>query len=408
MFDNSISVLSRVSARIKRIVILTELVIQLLFIGYYAYLLVTNLDNVVFIIAYSILIFIATTVFFVMVFTLDPYQKRAIAFRKKIRKYARMISWAGKIMVIGYNIYRLVAFGLTETGQLLLIFSVIIFFAEIALFIVSMIITYYSQLLIYALQMDYQHLIGEDEDISEKPIGRILLTANNNMDHEEEVNKLFIEHEIYDVIKQYAAKERHTLIRRRQLEKKLLRYYNDTLDYYRDNNELNDLYNAIEVLGLDKNEYPHMYVLRFFLINYIEQVYVGLTVQYIRFVLCALRYYKDTSYMPVTEMVYRTIIKHLTKNSVWNKPINEIRQEKKSFFSSLFKGNSNNTELDNSYSKKMYNDVYNIITNSIEEYEEELKKTIGGEIESIVSSTIKKKVRGSLRTRFKNIFKKKK
>ena len=406
MFDNSISVLSRVSARIKRIVILTELVIQLMFIGYYTYLLVTNLDNVVFIIAYSILIFLATSVFFVMVFTLDPYHKKAIAFKKRIRKYARMISWLGKITVIGYNIYRLVAFGLTETGQLLLIFSVIIFFAEIALFIVSMIVTYYSQLFIYALQMDYQHLIGDNEDISDKPIGRILLTANNNADHEEEVNQLFIEHEIYDVIKQYAAKERHTVIRRRKLEKKLLRYYNYTLDYYRDNNALNDLFDAIEVLGLDKNEYPHVYVLKFFLINYIEQVYVGLNVQYIRFVLCALDYYRDTKYLPATDMVYRTIIKHLTKNSVWNKLISEIGQEKKSFFS-MFKGNSN-TEADKTISKKMYNDVYNIITKSIEEYEEELKKTIGGEIESIVSSTIKKKVHGSLKSKFKNIFKKKK
>ena len=124
MLENTTSVISRAAARIKRIVTITELVIQLMFIGYYAYLLVVNYQDIVLLIAYSILIFLATAVFFVMIFTLDPYQKRAIAVRKQIRKIARIISWVGKMMVVGYNIYRLVVYGLSETGQLLLIFSI--------------------------------------------------------------------------------------------------------------------------------------------------------------------------------------------------------------------------------------------------------------------------------------------
>ena len=404
MFDNSVSVLSRAVARIKRIVTIAELVIQLMFIGYYAYLLVVNHDDIVFLIAYSILIFIAAVIFFVMIFTLDPYQKRAIAFKKKTRKYARIISWTGKLMVISYNIYRLVAFGMTETGQLLLIFSIIIFLGEVALFVVSSISVHFIQLFIYSLQMDYQNIIGEKEEISEKPIGRILLAANNNNNYEEDVNKLFVEHEIYEEVKKYATNELHANIKRRKLEKQLLRYYDYTLDYYQNNNDLTQLFDDIEILGLDKKEYAHLYVLQFFLINYIEQVYVGLNLQYMRFVLCGLSHFRDYKSAPVVDMIYHIVIKHLYKNNKWDKPINE-ENEKKSIIPFIKKENK---ESNVTLSKKMYQEVSNIISNSIEEYEEELNKTIGGEIGSIVTDTIKKKVHGSVKKKFKGMFKRKK
>ena len=405
MFDNSVSVFSRAASKCRKLFLITELFVQLMFIGYYAYLLVVNKEQLVLLIAYSVLIFLATSVFFVMVFTLDPYQKKAFKIKKKIRRVARIISWTGKATVIGYNIYRLVAVGMSETGLLLQVFSIIVFVLEIGFFVVSTIFTYYSRLLIYALQMDYQQLIGKKEDIDEKPIGRILIAANNNEDHEEEVNKLFVEQEIYEVIKKQAYAEKHTTIKRRKLERQLLRYYENTLDYYRDNNKLTELYDDIEILGLDKKEYPHLFVLEFFLINYIEQVYVGLNNQYMRFVLCGLSNYRDTNYMPVIDMVYHVIIKHLYKNKEWDKPLNTLSEEKRSFFSFLKKEQK---EEELSTTKKKYNDVKIIIQEGIEEFEEESKKTIGGEIESIVSSTIKKKVHGSLKNKFKNIFKKKK
>ena len=405
MLEKTTSVISRATARIKRIVTITELVIQLMFIGYYAYLLVVNYQDIVLLIAYSILIFLATAVFFVMIFTLDPYQKRAIAVRKQIRKIARIISWLGKMMVVGYNIYRLVVYGLSETGQLLLIFSIIIFLIEVGLFLVSTLFSYYSQLFLFALQMDYQHIIGEKEEISEKPIGRILLTANNNNDREQDVNNLFVEHEIYDAVKKYSLKGPLQIIGRRKLEKRLLNYYNDTKYYYSDNNKLVDLYNEVELLHIDKNENTELFILKFFLINKIEQAYLGLNEQYFRFVLCGLSYYLDVKQQEIIDIIYHILIKHLSKNKEWNKLITEPVAEKKSIFS-IFKGKDNPGS--ERASIRMYNDVFNIISISVRKYEEDIKKTIGGEIETLVTKTITKKVKGSFKNKFKNIFKKKK
>ena len=127
MFNNSISVLSRAVARFKKIVLFAELFIQLMFVGYYTYLLVVHRDDLVLLIGYSILTVLGVAIFFVMLFTLDPYQKKVLEFKKYIRRTLRMVSWTGKIIVIGYNIYCLIRFGMSETGNLLLILSMVLF-----------------------------------------------------------------------------------------------------------------------------------------------------------------------------------------------------------------------------------------------------------------------------------------
>ena len=55
MFNNSISVLSRAAARFKKTVLIVELLIQLMFVGYYTYLLVVHHDDLILLIGYSIL-----------------------------------------------------------------------------------------------------------------------------------------------------------------------------------------------------------------------------------------------------------------------------------------------------------------------------------------------------------------
>ena len=405
MFNNSISVLSRAAARFKKIVLVAELLIQLMFVGYYTYLLVVHREDLVLLVGYSILTMLGISIFFVMLFTLDPYQKKVLEFKKYIRRVLRVVSWTGKVIVIGYNIYYLIRFGMTETGQLLLVFSAIIFVTEIVLFVISTILSYYCQLFIYALKMDYQHFIGDKEDISEKPIGRVLLNVNSDIDHEDEVNNLFIEQEIYEAVKKYSEKEDSPVINRRKVEKQILSYYKDTQFYYLDNDKIVELCNAISNIEIDKKEQPNLYVLKFFLINGVEKVYYGLTDQYFRFVLTGLVIYLNKQSLPVVDIVYQIIIKHLVGNSNWNKPLNPTSTPKKSIFS-FFKGKETSSQA--TVSSAMFNDVNEIIKKSVEEKELDLKRTVGGELEGIVSTTIKKKVSGSIKSKIKNIFKKKK
>ena len=405
MFNNSISVLSRAAARFKKIVLFAELIIQLMFVGYYTYLLVVHLNDLVLLIGYSILIALGVSIFVVMLFTLDPYQKKVLEFKKYIRRVLRVVSWTGKVIVIGYNIYCLIRFGMTETGHLLLVLSIIIFVTEVILFVASTILSYYYQLFIYALKMDYQHLIGNNEDISEKPIGRVLLNVNSSIDYEDEVNMLFIEQEIYEETKKYSEKEESLPINRRKVEKQILSFYKDTQFYYLDRDRLIELSEAINEIDIDKKSSSSLYVLKFFLVNALEQVYFGLNDQYFRFVLCALTLYLRTNSLPIVEIVYQIIIKSLVGNTEWNKPLAPIPSAKKSVFS-LFKNKNNNTQT--SLSITMFNAVDEIIKKSVEEKEQEMKRTIGGEIEGIVSTTIKKKVSGSIKSKIKGFFKKKK
>ena len=406
MFNNSISVLSRAAARFKKAVLIVELLIQLMFVGYYTYLLVVHYDDLVLLIGYSILTALGVTIFGVMLFTLEPYQKKVLEFKKYIRRVLRVVSWTGKVIVIGYNIYYLIKFGMTETGQLLLVFSIIIFFTEVVLFIVSTILSYYYQLFTYALQMDYQHFIGDKEDISEKPIGRVLLTLNNETSYEEEVNTLFIEQEIYEEVKKYSEKEDSPVINRRKLEKQIFSYYKDTQFYYLDSDRLVEICDSIDNIDMDGQEFEHLRVLKFFLINGVEKVYYGLTDQYFRFVLSGLVMYLNSKSLPVVEIVYQIIIKHLVGNTDWNKPLAPINTPKKSIFS-FFKGKESSSST-SSVSVSMFPEVNEIIKKSVEVKEKELKKTVGGEIEGIVSTTIKKKVSGSIKSRIKGIFKKRK
>ena len=408
MFNNSISVLSRAAARFKRIVLIAEVFIQLLFVGYYAYLLVVHRDDLILLIGYSVLTALGASIFFVMLFTLDPYRKKVLEFKRYIRRVLRVISWTGKVIVIGYNIYTLIRFGMTETGQLLLVFSIIIFFTEVVLFVVSNIINHYYQLFVFALQMDYQHMIGDNTDMSEKPIGRILLNVNESYDLEEEVTSLFIEQEIYEAVKKYSEQDASIEINRRKLEKQLFNYYSDSLYYYKNNNKLIELANEVNQIETKEDNYQHLYVLKFFLANQVEKTYVGLTNQYFRFVLAGLSHYLDHQQMSAIDVIYRIIIKHLVNNKDWNKQLNVAStSEKKSFFS-FFKKGSKEKETPETVSGSMFNEVNQIVSASVELMEKELKKTVSGEIEGIVSDTIKKKVTGSIRSRIRGFFHRKK
>ena len=228
---------------------------------------------------------------------------------------------------------------------------------------------------------------------------------NSETDYEDEVTSLFIEQEIHEEVKKYSEREDTPEFNRRKLEKQIFSYYKDTQFYYLNSDRLVEICDSINNIDMDGEEFAHLRVLKFFLINGIEKVFYGLTDQYFRFALSGIVIYLNNKSLPVVEIIYQIIIKHLVGNTEWNKLLAPISTPKRSFFS-RFKGKETNSPT--SISESMFPEISETIKKSVEEKEKELKKTVGGEIEGIVSTTIKKKVSGSIKSRIKGFFKKKK
>ena len=82
MFDHSIAVLANISRNIKKYLNITSIVTQLLFMSYYAYLIVINVSNTQFLIAYSLIEGFALLILLVdIITTLNELDRKA----KKIK-----------------------------------------------------------------------------------------------------------------------------------------------------------------------------------------------------------------------------------------------------------------------------------------------------------------------------------
>ena len=398
MFDNSVSVLSKGARKLKAYLHVAEIIAQLIFISYYVYLLVTHLDDVVLLSAYATLLVLGVFVLFFKIFESDPYDRRGRIIKKKWRKAIRFIGWISRGTVIGYNVYYIVQTPTTDTAKLFLIFSGVVLLIEIILFIITSLFNKYYELFIYALKMDYEALNKGEENIERKPIGRILNDFNEDKDYEEEVNELYIEHEIFTTVKRYIEEDDISIsLKRRELEKKLLSYYNRSSSYYNDIEYLVQLLKDIN--NIDKNDEieSHLYVLKFFLINHIDPVYHGLSKQSTRLVLSGLSLYRSEKEGYIIDLIFLTIIKELLNSNEWK----EMLVEKVALLSK----NRKHEEL--STPEKMLVDVERIIKDSTDEYEIYEQGTVTSELKSMVGRHVVKGVSKSLKSRMKNIFKKK-
>lgn len=398
MLDNSVSVISSAARKVRKYHYIFELVAQIVFISYYVYLLVTHYKDIVFFVAYTTLLVLGFLILFIKIFDLDPYDKKGHDIKKKWKKAMRFVSWAGRVTVIGYNVYSAMQNGITEIARLFLIFSAVILILEIILFIVSSISSRYYDLLLYALKMDYEFFNRDEKELAKKPIARILNDVNDGKDFEVEVSELYIEHEIFDTIKRYLEDDDLALnFRRRELEKLLLSYYNKTQSYYYDVEYLVQLLKDINNMEKNPDIAQYLYVLKFLLINHIDHVYRGLSKQSTRLVLCGLSLYRDKKEPYIIELIFLTIIKQLIIDLDWNEYVPERQAE--------FSGKRKPFDL--TTPEKMIDEVNRIIKASKEEYEIYEQGTVTGELKNMATKHVTKTVKKTIKSTFRSIFKRK-
>ena len=119
--------LSSILNVIKKLLFITNIFVQSLFLVFYVYSIYTNLFNTLFLIAYSILFVITCVNFIRYLITYIKQSKKPKIFSRVIR----ICKYTTNGALVAVNTYELIFFGATFIGALLLISSAISFFIHV-------------------------------------------------------------------------------------------------------------------------------------------------------------------------------------------------------------------------------------------------------------------------------------
>ena len=91
MFDHSVAVIANISRSLKRYLDISGIITQLFFMGYYAYLIVINVEKLQFLVSYSLIELFAFGILLVDIIAtlrdLDHHGRRMKAKTKRIINY---------------------------------------------------------------------------------------------------------------------------------------------------------------------------------------------------------------------------------------------------------------------------------------------------------------------------------
>ena len=246
MFDHSIAVLANISRNIKKYLNITNIVTQLLFMSYYAYLIVINVSNTQFLIAYSLIEGFALLILLVdIITTLNELDRKAKKIKARTKRIINYFSWAVKLLVIIYNIILIVRGETSEAGKIFLIFSAFFLVIQILLTIISSLTSYYLDLILYGLKMDYE-MIVDTETAKRRPVGKLLNNATKDLDYKDHINEYSIQYEVRGAIKKELMKElplkiNNKVVKKKKAERIILHYYRKANKYYLSHEKLKGL-----------------------------------------------------------------------------------------------------------------------------------------------------------------------
>lgn len=384
MFDYTFAVLNKAIRTIKKGIFVAYIIAQLFFIGYYSYLVVTHINELVLFMLYCVILFSAVAVL-ILRFFLDPYEKKNKETIKRWRIILNIFSWVTKALVIGYNIYILISIGVSDINKLFIIISIVVLSANILFTVSGLLISRAISHLIYALKKDYEEIYkNSDEDVSSKPIGSLINRLNNDKDYESYIDHAFVEQRLYDSIKRHSYlpfKLNGTVIKRRKLEKMLFSRYEEYKDVTLNKPKVQKLFlDAYKKYVEKATKDGHLEILLFFSINIVEERYPSLAILLLRLVLSGLSFYLDNQKEEVTLIYY-----------------DAIRKEVYELYESLINQNKMNTAHKTFKKGDLVNDYYTemLIDNVLNTIKEDMKEdklasgdTLKGELTSIISNRI--------------------
>ena len=329
MFDHSVAVIASISRSLKKYINITSILTQILFMSYYAYLIVINVTNIHFLVAYSLIEGLALVILiFNIVATFADLDYAARRINMKYKRLVRYFSWAIKLAVIIFNISMVVRGLTSEAGKIFLIFSAIFLLLQILLTIVSTLFTYYLDLLLFGLKMDYETLI-DGEASNSKPVGKMLNNVTKDMDYKDNINEISIKHEMRGTLKREIEKEfplkvNNRVIKRKKAERIILHYYKKANKYYLHPNKLNEVLeelkaNHITYLTSDDK----LFTFLFFSYNHITKHFQGLSEYALKLIIGTLLFINDGNDRTFVDVAFNAIRKELFDIPTWSKVIDK-------------------------------------------------------------------------------------
>lgn len=374
MFDHSIAVLDSISRSLKKYLNIISILTQILFISYYAYLIVVNVDNLPFLIAYSLIEFFALGILVINISTtFSDLDHKARRMKMKTKRIIRYFSWLVKLTVIVFNIVAVVRGEVTDVGMIFLIFSSIFLLIQIILTLAYSLSAYYIDLLVYGLKLDYENL-ADQELASKRPLGKFLNNMTKDMDYKDKLNEYSIQHEVRGAIKkaieeEYPLKINNKIVKKKKVERIIIHYYKKATKYFLNPSKLEKLLtrlneNHITYLTSD----DHLFVLLFFSYNHVKQNYKGLSEYALKLIIATLLFIDDGNDRSIVDLTFKAITKELFDVNVWSETLNE-------------------GEMIHEYRR-----VLEIVRNTKEEYKKNREETILYELGDIATTQIEKSI----------------
>lgn len=123
-FDNTVACISKIKKDVKNIIKAIDIIVQIIFIGFYVYMLCTHLDKPISMTIYIVLVSISSLFLLFNLFTIATKNKRILRIKQRvIKRTVSIVKMCIQTVVIGVSIYEIVRNGSTDAKLLLTITS---------------------------------------------------------------------------------------------------------------------------------------------------------------------------------------------------------------------------------------------------------------------------------------------
>lgn len=196
-FDNTVACVSKIKKDIKRIVSLIELLVQLIFIGFYTYMIFTHLDRPFLLPFYITLTTLSVIYFFLYIVIESSKSIRVQRLRNRvIKRIFTFVKLGIQLFTIGFSVYEIAAYGATDMKILLTIATGIFFIINISATLIGMYVTNTIDMLSISFKLD-----SERNDLlriaSDKGFMNADSSGMNDKEQEKLINKVKAQTEKY-------------------------------------------------------------------------------------------------------------------------------------------------------------------------------------------------------------------
>lgn len=187
-YANTYGVILKLKKDLDIIQKVVDFIVQIIFLGFYAYSIYSNLNNTLLLTIYIILLSVSLFYFIFYIVTLNNKSK---IFKKKIKykvkkfvKYTKLLTSA---ITLGLAVYELINYETSDFTKILTIVSGISFGIQILIEFVTMFVNKYVDLFTESIKMDYEDsdlikntvkTITKAKDIKANPLGELLAAVD--------------------------------------------------------------------------------------------------------------------------------------------------------------------------------------------------------------------------------------